>query len=86
LSKLKETVDWEKFADAHELDDYLGPEELTELEVMTLERLSLSKELEELAERMQKSLDRVRYYGESIDADEFEFLHREVLRLRKNFG
>jgi hypothetical protein len=83
---MKETVDWEKFADAHELDDYLHPDDLSEVEVMALERLSLGKELEELAERILRRLDRMKYYGEALDYDEFEFLHREVLRLRKNFG
>jgi hypothetical protein len=89
MSKTKDALlNWDDLADAHEheLDAYLTPETLSEAEVSALERQSLGKELEELALRMQKTLDRVRYYGESIDADEFDFLHREVLRITKNFS
>lgn len=81
---MKDQIDLREFADASELDEFLTPEELTEAEVIALERQTIAQELDELATRMQKSIDRVRYYGEVIDSDEFDFLHREVLRIRKN--
>ncbi len=83
---MKDSIDWDSLADASELDDFLSPEELSEIDVMRLERQSLGQELEDLALRMLRTLDRVRLYGEAIDPDEFDFLHREVLRLRKLFA
>lgn len=87
MSKTKDALlNWDGLADAHELDEYFTPDELTETEVLDLERLSLHKELEELSGRMLRRLDRMKYYGEALDYDEFEFLHREVLRIKGNFS
>lgn len=86
MSKIKDSIDWDALADHSELDEWLTPEELSEADVLHLERQSLMTELHDLAERMLKRLDRMKYYGEALDYDEFEFLHREVLRIKKNFG
>ena len=86
MSKIKDAINWDQLADASELEDYLTPEELSEADLLRLERLSLGTELNELSERMLKRLDRMKYYGETLDYDEFEFLHREVLRIKKNFS
>jgi hypothetical protein len=86
MGGVKDSTLWSEGCELDELDAHLTPEELSETETLMLERQTIAAELRDLAERMKRTLDRVKYYGENVDADEFEFLHREVLRIQGNLG
>lgn len=62
--------------------EHLGTNDLTEDQVRDLRDQTVCNDIDLLVGRMMKSLDRWKYYAEPVDMDEFDYLKRELERIR----